>query len=92
MPAGGARPGSGRKKNGTNRVTQEAIAKAEAGGLMPLDYMLGIMRNPDADEARRIDCAKAAAMYVHPKLAAIDLTADVNATVVGEVVFKGLNG
>lgn len=78
---GGARPGAGRKKGGVNRVTQEAIAKAEAGGEMPLDYLLRIMRDMEADEAKRIDCAKAAAPYLHHKLNAIDGSLNIEATV-----------
>ena len=73
---GGARPGAGRKKNGSNRVTEEAIAKAEAGGEMPLDFLLRIMRDGGADEAKRIDCAKAAAQYVHPKLTSVEAKVD----------------
>jgi hypothetical protein len=68
---GGARPGSGRKKGGTNRLTEEAVAKAEAGGEMPLDYLLRVMRDPMVEFARRDDAAKAAAPYVHPKRAPI---------------------
>ena len=30
------------------------------------------MRDPNADQARRDECAKAAAPYVHPRLAAIE--------------------
>lgn len=41
---------------------------------MPLDYLLRIMRDACADEAKRIDCAKAAAPFLHAKLNAIDLT------------------
>ena len=76
MAHGGARPGAGRKKGGANRVTEEAIARAEAGGEMPLDFLLRIMRDGNADEAKRIDCAKAAAQYVHPKLNSVELTGD----------------
>jgi hypothetical protein len=89
---GGARPGAGRKAGGANRVTREAVKKAEAGGEMPLDFLLRIMRNDEADESKRIDCAKAAAQYVHPKLNAIDLNAEVDHKIIGEVVFRGLNG
>jgi hypothetical protein len=39
---------------------------------MPLDFLLRIMRDPLAEEAKRIDCAKAAAPYVHAKRAPID--------------------
>ena len=38
--------------------------KAEAGGKTPLEFLLGVMRDPKNDMARRIDAAKAAASYV----------------------------
>jgi len=73
---GGSRPGAGRKTGGVNRVTKEAIDKAKAGGEMPLDFLLRIMRDEAADEAKRIDCAKAAAQYVHPKLTSVEAKVD----------------
>jgi hypothetical protein len=39
---------------------------------MPLDYMLEVMRDTDADERRRDDLARAAAPYVHPRLSAVE--------------------
>lgn len=72
MPRGGARPGAGRKKGGSNKLTQEAVKKAKAGGKMPLDYLLEVMRDAGAEEARRIDAAKAAAPYCHAKLQPVD--------------------
>lgn len=87
---GGARPGAGRKKSGTNRLTEEAIVRAEAGGEMPLDFLLRIMRDDKADEAKRIDCAKAAAPYVHAKLANIEANVT-GELAIGQAVFKGLN-
>lgn len=90
MAHGGARPGAGRKKNGANRVTEEAIAKAEAGGEMPLDFLLRIMRDAASEEAKRIDCAKAAAPYLHAKLANIEANVT-GAIAIGEVTFRGLN-
>jgi hypothetical protein len=72
MARGGARPGAGRKKGGANRLTEEAVAKAEAGGLMPLDYMLATLRDATLDRETRMDAAKAAAPYVHPKRAPVD--------------------
>jgi hypothetical protein len=72
MPRGGVRPGAGRRKGGANRLSEEAAEQAKAGGEMPLDFLLRIMRDAAADEAKRIDCAKAAAPYVHPKRAPID--------------------
>ena len=72
MAHGGARPGAGRKKGGSNKLTQEAFERAKEGGELPLDYLLRVMRDENVDEAKRIDCAKAAAPYVHPKRAPID--------------------
>jgi hypothetical protein len=39
--------------------------------LQPLDYMLQVMRDPTASEARRDMMAKAAAPYRHPQLQAV---------------------
>jgi hypothetical protein len=72
MARGGSRPGAGRKKNGTNRLTQEAVEQAQATGELPLDFLLRIMRDDAADEDKRIDCAKAAAPYLHAKRAPVD--------------------
>ena len=37
---------------------------------MPLDYLLGIMRDEDQDARWRLDAAKAAAPYCHARLSA----------------------
>lgn len=57
---------------------------------MPLDFLLGIMRDAGADEAKRIDCAKAAAPYLHAKLANIEANVT-GKMVIAEAVFDGLN-
>jgi hypothetical protein len=62
----------GRQKGARNRATEEARAAAAATGVLPLDYMLGIMRDPTADHKRRDAMAMAAAPYLHPRLTAID--------------------
>lgn len=38
---------------------------------MPLDYLLRVMRDPSIEDGKRIDCAKAAAPYVHAKRAPV---------------------
>lgn len=43
-------------------------------GLTPLEYLLSVMRDEGAEEARRVDAAKAAAPYVHPRLGAIEVS------------------
>lgn len=69
---GGPRAGAGRKPGAINKATAEARAKAEAGGILPLDYMLARMRDPEVDDAARDDMAKAAAPYIHAKLSSIE--------------------
>ena len=62
----------GRQKGTRNRATEEARAAAQATGILPLNYMLTVMRNPNADEKRRDGMAMAAAPYLHPKLSSVD--------------------
>jgi hypothetical protein len=75
---GGARLGAGRKAGSLTRATEAKLAEVTASGVTPLDYMLGIMRDEAADRAARADMAKAAAPYVHAKLAAVDATLQAN--------------
>jgi hypothetical protein len=62
----------GRQKGARNRATEEARAAAAATGILPLDYMLGVMRDIAADCKRRDAMAMAAAPYLHPRLTGID--------------------
>lgn len=39
----------------------------DLSGLMPLDYLLGVMRNPDLPPPLRMQAATLAAQYCHPK-------------------------
>lgn len=71
MPRGGARPGAGRRRGTPNKATIARQAEVAAGGETPLAYMLRVMRDGKTKSARRDEMAKAAAPYVHPKLAAL---------------------
>lgn len=62
----------GRAKGTPNKASAEREAEIAASGLTPLDYMLGILRDENAAVERRDDMAKAAAPYVHPRLAAVE--------------------
>jgi hypothetical protein len=78
---GGRRPGAGRPKGAVSRKSAAIIEAIEASGEeTPLQYMLRVMRDRTVEHTRRDDMAKAAAGYVHPKLASTDnnLTGDVN--------------
>jgi len=58
----------GRRKGSRNRATEEARAAAKSTGVLPLDYMLTVMRDASADVKRRDAMATAAAPYLHSKL------------------------
>ncbi len=62
----------GRSKGTPNRATAKREAEIAAAGITPLDYMLQILRDEDKTADERFEAAKAAAPYVHPKLAAVD--------------------
>ena len=62
----------GRQKGARNRATTEARAVAEATGILPLDYMLSVMRDVNADPKRRDGMAIAAAPYLHSKLSTVE--------------------
>jgi hypothetical protein len=62
----------GRKKGSRNRATAEARAAAAATGMMPLDYMLAVMRDGSADVKRRDAMAATAAPYLHSKLSPVE--------------------
>jgi len=54
-------PKSGGRKKGTpNKATLVREQELAAGGELPLDYMLRVMRDPAAENSRRDDMAKAA--------------------------------
>jgi hypothetical protein len=61
----------GRQKGTPNRATARREKEIARSGTTPLEYMLKVMRNPKASNDRRDDMAKAAAPYVHPKLASM---------------------
>jgi hypothetical protein len=80
---GGARPGAGRRPGGRNTKSREIADKAAAEGITPLEYMLSLVRMDSAHdnekiqtarEALRFEAAKAAAPYMHPRLAAVEHT------------------
>ena len=61
----------GRSKGTQNRRTLARHEKFVQSGMLPLEYMLSVMRNAKTEAPVRLDAAKAAAPYIHPKLATI---------------------
>ncbi|GMB80531.1 hypothetical protein NN6n1_13130 [Shinella zoogloeoides] len=77
---GGKRDGAGRKAGSPNKRTEQQVAKIEASGLTPLDYMLNILRDEDADAKDRMWAAEKAAPYVHAKLASVEHKGGIDVT------------
>jgi len=80
---GGARAGAGRKKGAATEKTREIADREMSGGeLTPLEYMLQVMRTEPREDldakdfmasvSLRFEAAKAAAPYMHPRLAAVE--------------------
>jgi hypothetical protein len=77
MARGGFRPGAGRKKGSKaspdgkkkkqGEIPADIQAEAESANLSPLDYMLQVMRDDNADPERRDRMAIAAAPFVHAR-------------------------
>src|SRR3954451_7525208 len=79
-PKGGPREGAGRPRGSRGRRTEDSIAKAEALGPTPLEVLLESMlaARAEGERAEAVDCAKAAAPYLHPKLAPTSVPAPVH--------------
>ena len=77
---GGRRPGAGRPKGSVNRLSASAIAKVTAEGITPLDYLMNLLRDENAPPEDRFKAACAAAPYVHPKLAAVEMSGGLDIT------------
>ncbi len=60
---------NGRPKGSRNKASAKREAEVEASGLTPLAYMLAVLRDEEASREERMWAAKAAAPYVHPRLA-----------------------
>ena len=71
----------GRQKGTPNKATAKLVEEVRATGETPLEYKLRVMRDPTVDHDRRDKMAIAAAPFIHPKLAAIDHTGQVDAAI-----------
>src|SRR5579863_9509464 len=88
---GGKRSGSGRKRSWARtteigkRVARMAL---ESNGeyQAPLDFLITVMQDATQPLEMRVDCAKAAAPYVHAKLQSIDITSEEDRRMVIEFV------
>lgn len=70
----------GRQKGTPNKASAKQREEIMASGLTPLQYMLAVMRDEAIEPGRRDEMAKAAAPYVHSRLASVEHS--------GEMTFK----
>ena len=63
---------SGRPRGARNKRSLANIDAAQSGGQLPLDFLLSVMRSVRQPMQRRVEAAKAAAPYLHSKLAPIE--------------------
>ena len=52
----------------TTFSTRAILESAYSGGEMPIEYMLRVMRNENAPDARRDLMARTAALYLHSRI------------------------
>ncbi len=70
MARGGYRPGAGRPKGSGKKAAEPDAASVPAGDAQtPLQYMLQVMRDPQADQLRRDRMAIASAPFIHARKA-----------------------
>lgn len=81
MPRGGARRGAGRPKGAATKKSREVADRLTINGETPLEFLLDVMRNPGVHPHARLDAAKAAAPYMHPKLASVTHSGKIGVTV-----------
>ena len=62
--SGGARPGAGRKP----KSDEEKLTIASNGNQTPLEFLLSVMNDNAVEDRLRLEAAKTAAQYVHPKV------------------------
>lgn len=70
---GGRQKGTKNKHKGVIKRRASKIPEA-LNGQSPLEYMLEVMRDSSAEKGRRDDMARAAAPYMHPRMAAVEMT------------------
>lgn len=68
MSRGGKREGAGRKPGALSMRARAHVIEARKGGMLPLDFLLSVMRDETNGRDLRIEAAKAAAPYLHSKM------------------------
>ena len=92
MPGSVSPPGvrhGGRRQGTPNKRTLERQTDMDellAADISPLEYMLGTVRDERADPAVRLEAARGAAPYCHPRLSAVDVSNSNDGPLIVEIV------
>ena len=78
----------GRPKGSKNKRTKALEDAVKKGGESPLEFMLRAMRDMTLDWSMRSDMAKAAAPYIHPKLASTEMVGNADKPVQHKVTIE----
>ena len=70
----GQKTGGGSRKGKPNKATAARQSAIVASGLTPLEFLLRLMRDEENPIIVRLDAAKHAAPYVHPRLTSMDVS------------------
>lgn len=83
---GGKREGAGRVKGSLNKKTREIAEKAAASGVTPLEIIIEAMHDAykDGGAAAAVPFAEKAAPYMHARIAAVEVSGEVRATITDE--------
>jgi hypothetical protein len=68
VPRGGWRPNSGRKRGDPKKPPHDVVTE-NPDTLLPVEWMLAVLRDPLVEQRRRDEMAKQCAPYLHPRLA-----------------------
>lgn len=64
---GGPRPGAGRPRGSVSKRHVDLVDSMMDGRQTPLEYLMGVMADENADEKRRDWAAEKAASFLHPR-------------------------
>lgn len=71
--AKGRKTGGGSRLGRRNKATSARLEKERESGLMPLDYMLQVLRDEASNPEDRRWASKEAAPYMHAKLSSTEI-------------------
>jgi hypothetical protein len=71
MPSGGKREGAGRKPGSVMIKTAKIAQDLTDEGTTPLEFLTAVMRDEDQPLDIRLNCAKAAMPYMHPRIGSV---------------------